>query len=138
MRVVVVENCLPTRRLLTLLLTQKAGASVVAEAADEEAAVAAVHAFKPHLVTLDLGLDEGSGVGVLKRLRAGNYEGLIYVFSSEERSVVEEHCIRLGADGFFDKSRGETALVEAAMALGRSLATDACTEERTSRDDDQK
>lgn len=117
MKVIVVENSAPTRKMLTLKLAQIAGMLVVAEAADEDSAVTAVLSHQPDLVTLDLGLDQGSGIGVLRRLRSAQFAGRIFVFSSEDRSLVGARCLEVGADRYFQKFNDDQALFEAVQDL---------------------
>lgn len=117
MRVIVVENSTPTRKMLTLELAQISGVRVVAEAADEDSAVTTVLSHQPDLVTLDLGLDQGSGIGVLRRLRSAQFAGRIFVFSSEERALLGARCLEIGADRYFQKFNDDQDLFEAVKDL---------------------
>lgn len=66
---VVVDDEAGLRRLLVMLLARDGRFEVVAEAADGEAALAAVEQHEPDLLLLDLGLPRLDGLEVLARLQ---------------------------------------------------------------------
>lgn len=121
MRVLVVEDSPSIRQQLVRRLAEEVGARLVAEVSGEEAAVAAALTLEPDLVTLDLGLEQGSGSNVLRRLQAARFAGRIYVFSSEDPASHAAPCIELGADRYFCKLDGDDELMRAAQALSDRL-----------------
>ncbi|UXH77751.1 response regulator [Roseateles amylovorans] len=104
MKIVVVEDCLPVRRLLVGRVECEAGVSVVAQASGEDEAVQAVMATTPDVVLLDLQLSPGSGLAVLSRLRRQSFAGKVFVLSSEDRAIYAPLCTQRGANGFYDKA----------------------------------
>lgn len=104
MKIVVVEDCLPVRRLLVGRVECEAGVHVVAQAAGEDEAVQAVMATTPDVVLLDLQLSPGSGLAVLSRLRRQSFAGKVFVLSSEDRAIYAPLCTQRGANGFYDKA----------------------------------
>lgn len=59
------------------------------------------------VAVVDLVLDEGTGINVVKRMKAAHPGGLVAVFSGYATGGVRQHCLALGADAVFDKT--ETA-----------------------------
>ena len=70
MRIVIVEDSPLLRDNLIRLFADHPELSVLGSAAGEDAAVALIAAQRPDTVLLDLSLSQGSGLGVLRRLRA--------------------------------------------------------------------
>ncbi len=58
--------------------------------------------IEPDIIILDLKLPDGSGIEILKKVKALNSTVKVYVFSIN--SELKNICLRKGADGFFDKS----------------------------------
>jgi DNA-binding NarL/FixJ family response regulator len=56
---------------------------------------------------VDLVLEQGAGMNVIRRCKADRDGGSVVVFSSYATPGVRQHCLDLGADAVFDK--GETA-----------------------------
>ncbi len=83
------------------------GFRIVAECTDAAAAFAAVHAHTTatHPVTLVLDLQlPGSGVAVLRRLRAQQVPARVLVLSGEEERAGGLRALRAGADGYVPKT----------------------------------
>ncbi|WP_431101241.1 response regulator [Roseateles noduli] len=105
MKIALVEDSAMLRRLMVSRLEQAcASIDVVAQAATESAALGAIALSCPDTVLVDLHLQHGSGVGVIRSLRAMNFAGRIFVLSSEDRATYEPIVLGFGADGFYDKA----------------------------------
>ncbi|KIN92457.1 response regulator [Thauera sp. SWB20] len=107
LRVVLVEDSAMLRGMLCEMLAELDGVGVVAEAEDEQGALAALEAQRPDLAIIDLELRAGSGLGVLRQLQAeperfGRPRAV--VFSNYGHAPVRARCEQLGVERFFDKS----------------------------------
>ena len=107
LRVVLVEDSAMLRGMLCEMLAELDRVSVVAEAEDEQGALAALEAQRPDLAIIDLELRQGSGLGVLRQLqtqpeRFGRPRAV--VFSNYGHTPVRARCEQLGVERFFDKS----------------------------------
>jgi CheY-like chemotaxis protein len=56
------------------------------------------------LAVIDLVLDQGAGMSVIRRCKSEPLAGKVVVFSSYASPGVRKHCEELGADAVFDKN----------------------------------
>jgi len=82
-----------------------AGADQVGCASGVEAAIRGILSARPELVILDVQLADGTGFDVLRAIREQAPEIDIYLFSNFAAYPYRQLAERLGARGFFDKSR---------------------------------
>ncbi len=103
-KILVVDDEPPIRKLLRVGLTAEGYAMV--EAANGEEAVALLTEEKPDLILLDLGLPDISGHELLERWRAELVELPIVILSSrtDETGIVK--ALELGADDYLTKPFG--------------------------------
>lgn len=104
-KVFLVEDSLPVRERLVRLLESVPGAQIVGQAADVQDAIAAILAARPDLVLLDLRLEHGSGLDVLRAVHGAEPQIQFYMLSNFTTEPYRRQAARLGACGFFDKSR---------------------------------
>lgn len=108
-RVFLVEDLQRMRSLLDDLFSSMQGFRVVAAATTEAEANLWLdeHAGEWDLAIVDLVLDQGAGMNVIRRCKGDANGGRIVVFSSYATPGVRAHCLELGADAVFDKSETE-------------------------------
>jgi DNA-binding NarL/FixJ family response regulator len=106
LRVFLVEDLLRMRGLLADLFATMGGITVVATATTEAEANLWLdeHPGGWDVAVLDLVLDQGAGMNVIRRCKAEPNGGRVIVFSSYATPGVRQHCLDLGADAVFDKS----------------------------------
>ncbi len=106
LRVYLVEDSPHVRDLLLDFLHVPGEVEIVGFGDNEADAVAAIIADPADAVIVDLKLREGSGMGVIERLRKANLNPSpkIIVFTNHPFPEIRQHAMRLGADYFFDKS----------------------------------
>ena len=94
------------RGLLTDLFSSMGGLEVVGAASTEAEAKLWLddHPAGWDVAVIDLVLDQGSGMEVIRRCKAEEGAGRVVVFSSYATPGVRQHCLDLGADAVFDKS----------------------------------
>lgn len=113
--VLLVEDSPLLGSLLGAMLEELEGIAVVAVAADEAGALAALEEHRPNLAIVDLNLREGSGLGVLRALRAKPERygrPATAVFTNHAHMHLRERCRALGVDRFFDKALEMDALLD--------------------------
>ena len=109
LRVFLVEDLQRMRGLLTDLFASMGGFRVVATASTEAEAKLWLddNPNEWDLAIIDLVLEQGAGMNVIRRCREQENAGSIAVFSSYASPGVRRHCLELGADAVFDKSETE-------------------------------
>jgi len=103
-RVFVVEDSALIRARLEAMIAL-AGAEVAGQASSADAAIRGILDTNPGLVILDVQLKDSSGFEVLRAIRNQAPSIDIYLFSNYDAYPYRELAERLGARGFFDKSR---------------------------------
>ena len=109
LRVFLVEDIQRMQGLMNDLFSSMGGFRVIAAATTEAEANLWLedHPGGWDLAIVDLVLDQGAGMNVIRRCKADPNGGRIAVFSSYATPGVRQHCIDLGADEVFDKSETE-------------------------------
>ena len=107
LRVFLVEDLQRMRGLLEDLFASIGGFSVVATAATEAEANLWLsdHPGGWDVAIVDLVLEQGAGMNVIRRCKEDPAGGRVVVFSSYATPGVRQHCLELGADAVFDKGQ---------------------------------
>ncbi|MDE2309261.1 MAG: response regulator transcription factor [Betaproteobacteria bacterium] len=104
MNVFIVENSMIAREALQSALSDMSDVKVVGYAVDEPNAIKRIGALQPDVVILDLGLQSGSGIGVLENIKKCHTTIKVIVFTHYTDDFCVDRCKSAGADYFFDKS----------------------------------
>ena len=121
MKVFLVEDSPPIVARLRRLLGDVAGAEVSGNAATAQGAIDAIAADRPDLVLVDLQLAEGGGFDVLRALQPMTRDTEFYMLSSHASDPYRQLAERLGARGYFDKTRDMDKV--RALVAARARAT---------------
>jgi DNA-binding NarL/FixJ family response regulator len=112
-RVLVVEDYEPFRRLICSTLGKRANAQVICEVSDGLEAVQKAEELKPELIVLDLGLPKLNGIEAARQIRRLAPESKILFLTAESSADVVQEALSLGALGYVAKRRLETDLLVA-------------------------
>lgn len=109
LRVFVVEDLQRMRGLLGDLFASMGGFRVVAMASTEAEARWWLDENQGgwDLAIVDLVLEQGAGMNLVRHCKEVPGAGRVVVFSSYASPGVRQHCMDLGADAVFDKSETE-------------------------------
>ena len=117
-RVVLVEDSPLLRERLVESLAVPGRIEVVAHADGEAAALERLRATEWDALVLDLRLRQGTGIGLLRALRATRPAGVVViVLTNYAIPRLREHSLALGADHFFEKARDFNRVREVLEAL---------------------
>ena len=130
--VVVVEDSTIVRERLIRLLTAVDHVRVVAEAVTAEDAIEKITELQPDLVALDLRLERGTGLDVLRALEKMDRKPCVAVLTNYGDAQSRRECLALGADYFFDKSLELADLKAVLTQLAEPGRTPAPWQDRTS------
>ena len=104
MNVFIVEDSEAMRGNLRSLLSDLHDVNIVGYSADEPDAIEQINALLPDVVVLDLNLQTGSGIAVLKNIKKHHAEIKVMVLTNCNDEFYVDACKRANADYFFDKS----------------------------------
>ena len=104
MNVLIVEDSEATRESLRSLLSDLHNINIVGYAADEAGAIEHIDTLLPDAVILDIGLQTGSGVTVLKYIKKHHAGIKVIVLTNYANKFYMAACKRAHADCFLDKS----------------------------------
>ena len=91
--------------------------TVCGEAADLPEALQVVAASAPDVVVIDIGLKQGDGLDLVKRLKTRNCPAKLLVWSLQSDTVYAERALRAGAVGYIRKDEATDAIVEAIRSV---------------------
>jgi two-component system response regulator NreC len=112
-RVVLADDRALMRRNLRLLLHDEEGVEVIAEAADLVAVACQLHAHRPDVLVLDLGMSNGSSIEAVGRLREQESSTQIVVLTMNDSPVLVQMALDAGAIGFVLKELADAELAPA-------------------------
>lgn len=113
MMIYLVEDSQLVRQRLMEGIREIDPAISIVEAESERDAVSGILDLHPDVIVLDLKLEEGSGMEVLKRIKQEGETASVMVFSNHNESIYRKKCMAMGAEHFFDKMKDFDSLIEA-------------------------
>lgn len=112
-RVLVVEDFEPFRRVITSTLHKQAELQIIAEVSDGLEAVRQAQELQPDLILLDIGLPMLNGIEAARRIRRVSPGSRILFVTQESSSDVVQEALHLGAQGYVVKSDAGSELLAA-------------------------
>ena len=116
-RVFIVDDHPIVRRGFQLLLSLEPDLMVCGEADSGPGALQRILVLKPDVAIVDLSLKGGSGLELIKQLRAQSLALKLLVFTMRDEGIYAERALRAGADGYITKEEGAEKAVEAIRLL---------------------
>jgi two-component system, chemotaxis family, protein-glutamate methylesterase/glutaminase len=109
-RVLVVDDTVTYRKIVSSLLSSIAGVEVVGTASNGKIALSKIEQLRPDLLTLDLAMPEMDGLEVLRRLKqsGGNVATIMLSALTTEGAKATMEALQLGAFDFVVKPSGGT------------------------------
>lgn len=114
----IVDDLPSMRDRLREFLAEIDGVRIVGEAATTDAAIAGILATRPDCVVLDYQLADGTGVKVLRVVRAAAPRTAFVVLTNHATAQHREICLASGARYFLDKSTEFGRLPAAIAEIG--------------------
>lgn len=116
-RVLVVDDFEPFRRIVSSMVRERADLQLVGEAADGLEAVEQTQKLLPDLVLLDIALPRLNGIEAARRIRKLAPESKIIFLSQDSSAELAQEALRLGARGYVIKSDAGAELFPAVEAV---------------------
>jgi len=134
-RIFVVDDHPLVRELLGNLLRLQPDLRVIGQAGEAEAALTAIANDPPDVAIVDISLERGCGLDLIKELRARHPGVAIVVLSMHEEVTDLERAFRAGAGGYVMKreSTGQIVTAIREVRAGRTFANPAMLAQLTAR-----
>ena len=116
-RVFLVDDHPIVRRGFQLLLGMEPDLMVCGEADSGPVALQKILALKPDAAIIDLTLKGGSGLELIKQVRAQALKMKLLVFTMRDEGIYAERALRAGADGYITKEEGTEKAIQAIRLL---------------------
>jgi len=114
--VLIIDDSAFMRRLIRNIVT-KNGYNVIGEAVNGKIGVDKYKELRPDVVTMDLVMDEMTGLEALKEILEANPEANVFMVSSMGQEVIVRDAIMMGAKDFIHKPFDEHQVMEAFKKL---------------------
>ena len=118
-RVLVVEDFEPFRRVVCSILQNKLEFRTIVEASDGGEAIELAQALQPDLILLDIGLPKLNGIEAARRIREIAPQSKMLFVSQESSVDVVQTVLTLGASGYVVKMDAGSELLTAVDAVLR-------------------
>jgi two-component system chemotaxis response regulator CheB len=121
--VLVVDDSVVIRRLVTHALSEDPSLEVVGSASNGSIALARIPQLNPDVITLDIEMPEMDGLETLRRLRQFGQDIRVIMFSTltERGAAITMEALTLGADDYVAKASNTGALGESMTSLRDEL-----------------
>jgi len=125
-KVVLVDDHPLVREGLVTLIGQEADLQLCGEASTEPEALALVDSIRPEIAIVDISLENGSGLDLIRNLRALHPEVTVLVLSMHDESLYAERALRAGARGYIMKREAAKKVIAGIRAVhgGRLYVSD--------------
>lgn len=122
-RVLVVDDSVVIRRLVTHALSEDQSLEVVGSAPDGSIGLSRVVQLNPDVITLDIEMPEMDGLEMLRRLRQTHKDVRVIMFSTltERGGAATLEALSLGADDYVTKASNAGSLDRSMAALRQEL-----------------
>ena len=117
MRVLVVEDFAPFRKVICSTLGKEPSLQIIAEVSDGLEAVRQAVELKADLLLLDIGLPTLNGIAAARQIRKAVPDSKIVFVSQESSPDVVQEALNLGARGYVVKTRAAIDLITAVKAV---------------------
>lgn len=133
--VIIVDDHPIVRQGLRRMLEAEPDLTVCAEADSEAAARDAIRAHKPDIVIVDLSLEHGDGIELVRAMHAELPELRMLVLSMHDETIYAERLLAAGAMGYIMKQAASDQLLTAVRRVlaGRNYVSDSVQRSLDSR-----
>jgi DNA-binding NarL/FixJ family response regulator len=101
------------REWLTNLINEETDVEVCGQAGDAQQALRLIGTLLPRIVVVDISLEGGSGLELIKDVKAAHPEADMIVLSMHEEMLYAERAMRAGAAGYIMKREATEKVLEA-------------------------
>ncbi|MGE5195683.1 MAG: response regulator transcription factor [Deltaproteobacteria bacterium] len=125
-RVLIVDDHPIVREGLVSLLSRQPDFEICGEAADMRSALHLVDQTRPHVVTIDISLKDGTGLDLIRRIAERDRSIRMVVCSLYDETLYAERALHAGAMGYVNKQEATRTIVKAVRQVleGKTYLSD--------------
>jgi DNA-binding NarL/FixJ family response regulator len=112
-KVLLVDDHPLVREGLVNLISQEADLQICGEAGNEPQALELIRTVQPHVAIVDISLETGSGIELIKSIKAMFPAVTVLVLSMHDELLYAERALRAGARGYVMKREAAKKVIEA-------------------------
>ena len=112
-KVLLVDDHPLVREGLVNLISQEADFRICGEAGSEPQALELIRIVQPHVAIVDISLENGSGIELIKSIKAMFPAVTVLVLSMHDESLYAERALRAGARGYVMKREAAKKVIQA-------------------------
>ena len=112
-KVLLVDDHPLVREGLVNLISQEAGSQICGEAGSEPQALEIIRTVQPHVAIVDISLENGSGIELIKSIKAMFPAVTVLVLSMHDEALYAERALRAGARGYIMKREAAKKVIQA-------------------------
>jgi len=118
-KVLIVDDHPIVRQGLRAMIDAEPDMKICGEAQTERAARGAIRALSPDAVVIDLSLEEGDGINLVRDARAHHPDIALLVLSMHDENIYAERLLEVGASGYIMKQAASDQLITALRTVLR-------------------
>ena len=118
-RILLVDDHAIVREGFAEIINSNPDLQVCGQASAASRALEAVSRLKPHLVVVDLSLQRGSGLELIKQIKTLHPQVPMLVLSMHDEALYAERCLRAGALGYVMKQEEAETVMQAVRRVLR-------------------
>jgi DNA-binding NarL/FixJ family response regulator len=112
-KILLVDDHPLVREWLANLINQQADLEVCGEAANGSAALELIGTAKPAIAIVDISMEGGSGIELIKNIKALHPGVMMIVLSMHDETLYAERALRAGARGYIMKREATKKVLQA-------------------------
>lgn len=116
-RILIVDDHPIVRQGLARMIAEEPDLEVCGEAEDASQALRQVTESKPDLVIIDISLKSGTGIELIKQIKARDEQVRMLVSSMHDESLFAERSLRAGAMGYINKQEAADKIIGAIRSV---------------------
>lgn len=116
-KILLIDDHPLVREWLANLINQQSDLRVCGEAAEGSAALELIGTEKPDIVIVDISLEGGSGIELIKNIKALHPGVLILVLSMHDETLYAERALRAGGRGYIMKREATKKILQGIRAV---------------------
>ena len=116
-KVLLVDDHPLVREGLANLIRQQPDLEVCGEAASEPQALQLIGSLQPDIAVVDISLENGSGLELMKSIKAMHPAVAMLALSMHDESLYAERALRAGARGYLMKREAATKVIQGIRAV---------------------